>query len=225
MHGPKLGACGSRWIQGPKRAVMKPDRSTRTALSPVALIWRRFARPFRRNERGAVAIEFGLLAVPFFAIIGAIMETAFFFMASQILDGSVDHSVRLLRTGQVQTQSYTASMFRTSICDGLMGMFDCDQLKIDVQTVSDFASADFSYPLEPDTNNAGQTVWKAKYESFIPGNGGDIVTVRVYYKWHTLLDFLGFNLSNAGTGYRLMASVRVFENEPFGGSSSTTTSN
>ena len=198
------------------------------SLSPLALAWRGFARAVRRDEHGAVAIEFGLLALPFFAMIGAIMETAFYFMASQLLDSAVDHSVRLLRTGQAQTQAYTADTFRGTICDRLFDMFDCsaDKLKIDVKTISSFSAADFSYPLQlsTDPDHVGELIWKSNFNNYLPGSGSQIVSVKVYYKWPTLLDFLGFNLSNAGAGYRLMASVRVFRNEPFGGSPSPVTS-
>ena len=192
---------------------MKPIQSPRSVLTPVALLRRAFRRPFARNERGAVAIEFALLALPFFAIIGAIMETAFYFLSSQILDSSVDSAVRLLRTGQAQTQSMTADAFRTSICDGLLNLFDCDQLKIDVKTVSNFSSASFSYPLQLDPDTGLQD-WTGTWV-YTPGDGSQYVTLRVYYKWPTMLDLMGFNLSNAGDGYRLMASVRVFRNEPF----------
>ncbi len=194
---------------------MKPDLMTKAAFSPIALVRRRFGRALGRDQRGAVAIEFGLLALPFFALIGAIMETAFYFMGSQILDSSVDTSVRLLRTGQAQAQSYTAQTFRDTICDGLFNLFDCDALQIDVQTISSFALADFTMPLEADPDDISQMIWKASLGNYTPGDGSQIVSVKVYYKWPTMLDLLGFNLSNAGNGYRLMASVRVFRNEPF----------
>lgn len=201
---------------------MKPDSKPNTALHPAALVRRACARPFARNQHGAVAVEFALLALPFFAIIGAILETSIFFLSSQILDSAVDNSVRLLRTGQAQTQNYTIDTFRTSICDRLYGMFDCDEnskkLHIEVDTTTSFANANFGYPLETDSET-GEVDW-TDTEIYTPGIGSEIVTVRVYYKWPIVLDIMGFNLSNTGDGHRLMAAVRVFKNEPFGGSSS-----
>ena len=193
---------------------MIPEVKSKAAISPIALMRRRIGRAFGRDQRGAVAVEFGLLAVPFFAILGAILETSFFFLASEILDSAVDSSVRLLRTGQVQQAKMTSDQFRDTICDRLYGLFECDKLQIDVKTVTNFASASFSMPLGEDF---GWTDFEAS-KVFQPGIGSQIVSVRVYYKWPTLLDFFGFNLSNAGPGYRLMAAVRVFKNEPFGGS-------
>ncbi len=190
---------------------MKPEVKSKAAISPLALMRRRIGRAFGRDERGAVAVEFGILALPFFAIIAAIMETAFFFLGSEILDSAVDTSVRLLRTGQAQSQGLTADQFERTICDRLYNLFDCDRLQIDVKTITNFASASFSAPLGEDFEWTDFEATKV-YE---PGDGSQIVSVRVYYKWPTLVDFFGFNLSNAGPGYRLMAAVRVFRNEPF----------
>ena len=194
---------------------MKPAMNTKAkALTPARLMARALTRVFRRNERGAVTVEVGLLALPFLAIIGAILETSFYFLSSQLLDSAVDRSARLVRTGQAQSQEdYSADDFRGAICDRLYGMFDCSQLKIQVKTVASFSAASFSVPLDPDTMDWTDE-WKGT-ETYQPGDGSQIVTVRVYYKWPTMLDLLGFNLSNAGPGYRLMAAVRVFKNEPF----------
>lgn len=193
---------------------MKPDQFSIPAPTPAALIRRAFRRGFSRNERGAVAVEFALLALPFFAIIGAILETAFFFLASQILDSAVDTSVRLLRTGQAQSVNLTASGFRANICDRLFNLFTCSELKIEVKTTTSFSAATFAAPLSWNATNPEATDWTIA-EAYTPGEGSQYVTVRVYYKWPTILDLMGFNLANAGTGYRLMAAVRVFRNEPF----------
>jgi Flp pilus assembly pilin Flp len=191
---------------------MKPDRLKKAALLPKALVRRSLRSAFSRNQSGATIVEFGLLALPFFAIIGAILETAFYFLSSQVLDSAVDTSVRYIRTGQAQEVNLTAQGFRDTICDGLFNLFHCDQLRIIVDTASDFTSVSFSSPLEEDPD--GELIW-TDTEVYTPGSGSEIVTVRVYYKWPTILDLLGFNLANAGDGYRLMSSVRVFKNEPF----------
>ena len=59
-------------------------------------------RGFRRDERGTTAIEFGILGMPFFALLAAILETSYVFLAGQILDTAVQDSARFIRTGQVQ---------------------------------------------------------------------------------------------------------------------------
>lgn len=173
----------------------------------------RFARlaAFVREDRGATAIEFALLGVPFFALIGAILETAIIFLASQMLDAAVEDSSRLIRTGQAQTANYTVDNFRTAICSELYGLFNCSNLMIKVNTVTNFASATApASPLDP-TDPSKWTLVPA----FSPGIGNNVVMVQVYYKWPVTLRLGGFNLATNSDGTRLMGSVRVFANEPF----------
>ncbi|RYE39513.1 MAG: pilus assembly protein, partial [Hyphomicrobiales bacterium] len=62
----------------------------------------RSAGQFGRDDRGVTIIEFGILALPFFTIIAAILETSLVFFAGQILDSAVQDAGRLIRTGQMQ---------------------------------------------------------------------------------------------------------------------------
>ncbi len=164
---------------------------------------------FRRDEKGVTAVEFGLLSLPFFAIIGAILETSLIFMASQILDSAVNDSARLIRTGQAQAANFTSTEYKAAICDGLYGMFDCGKLKIRVSEVAKFADATLANVIDPDDGS-----WTI-VESYDDGVGASIILVEAYYKWPTVLDLLNFNLSNLADGTRMLSAVRVFRNEPF----------
>jgi Flp pilus assembly protein TadG len=180
------------------------------------LIAKRFIGRLKRgtgllgDQRGTTAIEFGILAIPFFVIVGAILETAMVFLASQLLDSAVQDASRLVRTGQAQNANYTISDFQNAICNGLMGIFNCSQLEIKVNTVTDFASATAASPIDP-TDPSHWTL----VPQFQPGTGSSIVMVQVYYKWPIILNFGGFSLATSSDGTHLMGAVRVFENEPF----------
>lgn len=179
-------------------------------------LWRVLRRGLVADERGVTAIEFGILALPFFAVIAAILETSMSFLGAQILDSGVDISVRELRTGQIQSSGdNTMSHYRSVLCDHLYGLFDCSQLHIDVQKITDFSSATMGSPIDPDDGT-----WTLA-ENYHPGDGSDIVMVKVYYKWPTLLDFYNFNLANTPDGKQLLSAVRVYKNEPFSASSTS----
>ena len=80
-------------------------------MSPSAITTtKKLLRRFRSNRRGSVAVEFSLIALPFFALLFAIIETALVFFASQVLETAVQDSSRLILTGQAQTAAtpYTA---------------------------------------------------------------------------------------------------------------------
>ena len=166
-------------------------------------------RKFLANESGVTAIEFAMLGLPFFAIIGAILETALIFFASQVLDSALNDSARLIRTGQAQAQNYNVNTFRTAVCSELYGLFDCKKLKIRVSTINTFSSATLKRVVDPKTGD-----WKL-VQSYDDGAASSIIMVEAYYKWPTMLDFFSFNLANLPGNERLLSSVRVFRNEPF----------
>lgn len=175
-----------------------------------------------RDERGAMAVEFGLLSIPFFVIIGAILETSIVFLAGQVLDSAVHDASRKVRTGEAQGANFTIAEFRADICGRLYSLFDCSGLKIRVTPLVGFSgtSAAIVDPVTPDctpdyTAVPPEDCWEI-VETFQPGAGDSIELVQVYYKWPTIIDFGGFNLQNQQDGTRLLAAVRVFANEPFG---------
>src|SRR5688572_33004714 len=101
-----------------------PRRPTllRRLISPVVSRGRNFVR----DERGVTAIEFGILALPFFTIIFAIIETTMVFFAGQVLDSAVEDASRMIRTGRAQTAGYSLTNFRTLMCGYTFGLFgDC----------------------------------------------------------------------------------------------------
>jgi Flp pilus assembly protein TadG len=186
---------------------MSPTGSFRKKLETSG--WHRLAA-FARDERGATVVELGLLALPFFAVVGAILQTAVVFLAAQVLDGAVQDSSRLIRTGQAQSATnYTADSFRAAICSRLFGLFDCTKLLVNVTVVSSFASA--TAPASP-VDPTDPTKWTLA-PTYNPGAGSDVIMVQVYYNWPIVLNFLGLSTNSNGT--RLLATVRVFANEPF----------
>src|SRR5262245_59679828 len=110
-------------------------------------------RRFAHREDGAAAIEFGMVAAPFLALMFAIMETALVFFAGQTMETAVADSARLIMTGQAQSQSFDAAQFKTSVCSKIGGLFNCSGgLYVDVKTYSSFGSVDNSSPVDANGN-------------------------------------------------------------------------
>ena len=168
------------------------------------------ARCFVRHNDGVAAVEFGIVAAPFLALMFAIMETALVFFASQTLETAVADSARLIMTGQAQSQSFDAGQFKTSVCSRIGGLFDCAAgLYVDVKTYSSFGAIDNSSPVDAQghlkTGNFGYT----------PGGPGDIVVVKLMYQWPVYASLLGFNLGDMAGNKRLIMATAAFRNEPF----------
>ena len=178
------------------------------------IVRRLFARrAFARDERGATMIEFGLLALPFFSIIGAILETSVVFLSGQILDSAVQDVSRLIRTGQAQTSILTAAEFKSRVCARLYGLFrDCDALHVEAQTVVNFNSVNITPPV--DWNCVTNCNW-TRTERYTSGQGSSIMLVQVYYKWPIILSLGNLSLANLPESQRLLGAATVFRNEPF----------
>ena len=164
---------------------------------------------FRRNRRGTAAVEFALVAPIFFAVLFAIIELAMIFFASQILETVTQDTSRLIMTGQAQNAAFTQAQFKNAVCAKLTVMFDCvNGVSIDVQSYKTFASVNISDPIDAGKNFVPPN-------NYLPGGAGDIVVVRLFYKWPLFVTGLGFNPANLSGNQRLLTATAAFQNEPY----------
>jgi Flp pilus assembly protein TadG len=165
---------------------------------------------FASDSRGATAVEFGLVAAPFLALIIALIQTFLVFFAQQLLESVVQQSARLVMTGQVQTQTLTQDAFKQKVCDQVRIFFTCSGLMVDMQVAAAWSSANTAMPtLTFDSQGNVTNIWQ-----YNPGAAGDIVVLRVMYVWPVMLGPLGFNLSNLSNGNRQIMATAAFQNEP-----------
>ncbi len=169
-------------------------------------------RSFARDERGVTAIEFGILALPFFTLIFAIIETAMMFFAQQILDSAVEDASRMVRTGRAQAAGYDLTAFRNYMCGYTFNLFDCSKIQLKVDVLTSFADVQINPTVE--TCNSTTCTWSLT-QAYTPGTGRSIIQVSAYYRWPLLVVLPYFNLKNQPDNYRLMSAIRVFRNEPF----------
>jgi Flp pilus assembly protein TadG len=165
-------------------------------------------RAFLADEKAATAVEFGLVAAPFVALLVAIMQTFLVIFAQQLLQTVVTQSSRSILTNQAA--SMTQAQFAQQVCNQVRIIFNCSNLMIDVQTYASFAAGNTGMP-SLSFNGQGQVTntWQ-----FNPGGPSDIVVVRVMYQWPVFGGPLGFNLSNLANGNRLLLASAAFQNEP-----------
>jgi Flp pilus assembly protein TadG len=182
-----------------------------------AAIGLRSSKHFALCRKGATAIEFALVAAPFLALLVAMFETALVFFAGRVLDEVTEEASRYILTGQAQKSNMTQSQFLTYVCTGsntatlVSALFNCNNLMVNVQNYTNFASASTSSPtLGFNANGTVSNTW-----NYSPGAQGSIVVVQVMYQWPIVLGPLGFNLSNLANGNRLLVSTAVFKNEPY----------
>ncbi len=160
-----------------------------------------------------------MVSVPFFALVFALLEISLRFFAGQVLETAVADAARMIRTGQAQAQGFDAAAFRGQVCGGVSTLMTCDPdgsglggFRVDVRTYADFSSVDLSNPL---TGNPGEEILDESNFAFNMGSGGEIVLVRVFYEWPSLVSFNGTKFGNLGNGNHLLAATAAFRNEPF----------
>ena len=164
---------------------------------------------FSRNRRGSAAVEFAMIAVPFFMMLFAIVETGLAFFAQQALETATQDTSRLLLTGQAQTAGYSQSQFKTALCGNLPSMFDCTNgIYINVTNYANFGAVAPTTPIDGSGNFVNNM-------SYSPGGSGVITLVQVYYMWPLFVTRLGYNYANVNGHYRLLAATTAFRNEPY----------
>ncbi len=160
-------------------------------------LWRKLAR----SRDGAAAIEFAILAIPYFLIVFAIIETFVAFAAEQLVTNAVNTLGRQLRTGQITYQlnrvdtDMDVTKFRRAFCNEVNIMIQCSEseittpskLYIDARTFVSFAAIPKTIPRVSTASYADIDPTSFK---FTPGGPSTINMLRAYYRWQVITDLV-----------------------------------
>ncbi|MGH6860307.1 MAG: TadE/TadG family type IV pilus assembly protein [Phyllobacterium sp.] len=166
---------------------------------------------FFANRRGTVAIEFAMIALPFFFMIFATLEVSLSFTAQQVMANVTDDIARQLRTGQLRAADVSGQKLKQRICARLlMPESGCPNLVVDLRSYASFASVPLAVPL-----TAGGDVNATGFRNS-PGGTGTINQLRIFYRWPIVSDFMRYRLDGIdGTGRTLLFSSATWRNEPY----------
>ena len=177
--------------------------------------WRRkvFGR-YHRSERGATAVEFALVAAPFFFVLGCICETGLMLFTEYVLQNAVQEASRQVRTGQVSASDGTllmsSSAFKTSVCNNVKLLIDCTgKVTVYVNNAASFASLASSMA-NPLTIGGG-----SNSNVFSPGGKLQPAAVVATYDWDFVFPFMNFLGNVNGNDARRIYGLAIFRNEPF----------
>jgi Flp pilus assembly protein TadG len=160
---------------------------------------------FCADRTGATAVEFAFVALPFFTLLFAIIQTSLVMFGSQALQSMTSTAGRKIMTGEMVGKTF--SDFKDAMCTGTgaSAMFDCDKLLVQVQAFDSFPTASMvtkepCFKLDPPPTGS---------DCYNSGNGRQIVIIRVAYDWPFAVD-----LEELDHKTRITA-VAAFRNEPF----------
>lgn len=173
--------------------------------------WRGLTRRFVRNQSGVVAIEYAILALPFFLIVFAIIETGVRYTAQQLLSNSSETIARQFRTGVLIADDITPNQVRDAICTSMeiLVKTGCPDLLVDLQHYTTFADVPTQLPLKAD-GDINSTGFKID-----PGERLTINQLRVFYRWPVMTDIMRDRLSSMPNGKTLLFSTITWQNEPY----------
>lgn len=172
---------------------------------------RRLVARLEKDRRGATAIEFSMLAIPFAVLTFAILESTVSFTAEEVINRAADKVGRQFRTGQLTAANTDETAFRNLLCAEISIMVGsgCPELVYDLQNYPSFTAVPKSMPLsltgDIDVTGFGYNV----------GGKGTINSLRVFYRWPVMTDMLKAQMSNLPDNKTLLYATVTWKNEAF----------
>lgn len=174
----------------------------------------KLARRFAKSDSGATAVEFSLVAFPFFMLMGCIMETGIMLFSEYSIQAGVQEAAREIRTGQAQTASLSAAAFKNKICEITGIVINCQSaLTVYVRPANTFAS--LSAILPSYLNVGAKPDGTPNPTSFNCGGPSQAAAVIATYDWDFTMPFMKFLGNINGGEKRRLYGLAIFQNEPF----------
>jgi Flp pilus assembly protein TadG len=167
----------------------------------------------RRDESGATAIEFALVATPFLMLLFGIIAVGLYFFTTFSLENAVEAASRPIRTGEWQTMTPapTRDSFKQQVCSLVPAYVDCDgKLRINVQSynVGDAIVA-------PACVDAGGALVPSASTPYAVGAANQIMLVTACLQWKLAGEIPFLQLGSMADGSALIQASTTFKVEPF----------
>lgn len=168
----------------------------------------RFPRSILRNNDGAAAIEFSLVAFPFFILIFGILDVAMMFFVDGSLDSALHMATREVRTGRSAIENWSIVRFKQEVCQGMAFAFNCEEnLLVTTKVMENFSAVKFTSPISKGTLSIT--------ESFASGKPSNYILIQAFLPWPSWLAPLGVYTAHLPDGRYVLSAAALFRNEPY----------
>ena len=130
---------------------------------------------FRRDRRGATALEFGMVALPFFTLMFTILGCGIHMFVYGAMDAATKHAARQVRIGAIRGS--TSAAIRDLVCAKMAGLAACSAIQVYVTSGASYTA------LTPATVAAGTL----SLSTYSPGIANSYVLLQVAYTASVLL--------------------------------------
>jgi len=187
--------------------------------------WQRAERlvaKFNNDEKGATAIEFAFVAIPFFALLFGIIELALVFFITSALNHATSEAGRIIRVGNFQACG-AEDEFKALVCSNMNGLGNCwKNVRIDVVDGASFKTITLPDPPAPqpkDPSKTGADAIPQTPNGTVSANAntaGSPIVVRSVLYYRLALPPALTRLETPGMpGIRALEATTAFRNEPF----------
>jgi len=178
----------------------------------------RFARHgLLRNDEGSAALEFAIIALPFFLFVFGIIGFGMYFLASTSLEYGAEAAARKVRTGEANKGGMTVGEFKELVCEAAGTYINCSKLVVLVQhgvtwsAISPQSCTDSKGAMVGSTGQSDELI--AKYT----GGASEVVLVTLCYQWDLANNFKFLKLGSGsdGSGPAIIQASTAFKTEPW----------
>jgi Flp pilus assembly protein TadG len=197
----------------PIRSLLSRRRSNLEARSSVAR--------WLRNDHGATAIEFAIVAVPFFMFVLGTIGVGLYFFTTSSLEHGVEAAARKIRTGQAQKSNQTVGGFKQLVCEEAGTYIDCGKLRVLIQHAQNWSGIS-PEPCVNSDNSIAQSTGDADDILYdYTGGSSEVVLVTLCYEWDLARSFSFLKLGTGadGSGPAIIQAATAFRVEPYSSTS------
>jgi Flp pilus assembly protein TadG len=186
--------------------------------SELSILWRqarckvhRHSTRLTRDENGATAIEFAIVATPFLMMLFGIIGVGLYFFTTFSLENAVEQASRPIRTGEAQVAGMTKDQFKTNVCSILPDFVDCSgKLRINVQSYNVGQAI-----VAPACVDAGGALVPPASTPYAVGAANQIMLVTACLQWTMAANIPFLKLGSMSDGSALIQASTTFKIEPF----------
>ena len=168
----------------------------------------RLLRALTKDKKGSAAIEFAILALPFFVVIFAIAEIAIMYFVDSGLDAALHKTVRQVRVGVAKSGAWDATKFKNVLCSELSYSFGCaSKVKVRATVITDMSSISRISGISGGSLNVT--------EDFSLGDSGSYVLVQAFLPWDPTFKLYAISSGRLSDGSYVLSAAELIKNEPF----------
>jgi Flp pilus assembly protein TadG len=177
---------------------------------------KRNAAHWLRDSAGATALEFALVAIPFFFFIFGILGSSLYFFASNSLNYGVEAAARKIRTGEIIQSSTSIGDFRQLVCSKAGAAIDCNKLRVLIQSDASWANITPQGCLDGNNEMVNSTGSVEELVSEYAGDASFVALITICYEWDLANTFSILQLGTGanGSGPAVIQASTAFRIEP-----------